>query len=356
MTTGNGATLANHLPDIPFEVDPLGFAQRTRKNIRPRGSQAHSAGSYVSFKVPQSGVLARIRLFFDGQVTVSQSPDADIAWTDWPYGLLERFTLRLSGANELWSCPGTALQALRHVRYPAYEDGVDDYPGQLGGGGSTVVDGTYDMFLTYDVVIPVDLSTLGASIFMQSAAIDADVRLDLASNPAGLTVTGTWHFEPMMFDVPWSDSGALIVPDVTRLHGVNETSMAFAGPGEQEMTLIRSSGQLHRLMFQIDGAAKRLSADPAAAANEALDAVRLEYGGNQVPYNFDPATSLLVDNNQAYGAPCPFRYLVLDLVRENTTRDPIELQGVTDLRLIPTVGASVSATSGRIRAISETLF
>jgi hypothetical protein len=353
---GTGSTLVRFLPDIPYELNPVSFAERTRKNYNTRGSVPYAAGTQLDpIPVPNTGVLAAVRIFFDGQVVVSQDPDAGITWRDWPYGILDRVTLRVSGSNELWSAPGIALHAKRFVQNPAYEDATDVFPGVVGGSATTVADGTYSLKLMYEMVLPVDMTTLGAALFLQSSTINADLRLDTAAAQAGITVTGAFRYEFIHFEVPFNDTGAVIIPDVSRRQGFNHTSKQFDSTGEVPVDLIRTPGQLHRIFFWVDTTAGRLSMHQSAATSSRIDNVRLEYAGNQVPRSYEPAVFLLTENNNHYGAPLPYKMGCIDLVRENPLRDVIEMMGVTDLRLVLDINSAVTAAGGRVHVVQQTL-
>ena len=87
-----------------------------------------------------------------------------------------------------------------------------------------------------------------------------------------------------------------------------------------------------------------------------IDAVRLEYGGNKRPYVYNPAASLREVNNQHYGGPGMYDFLIFDFAKENPARDAILMQGVTELQSVVTIGSGVTVSGGQVHLVQETLF
>jgi hypothetical protein len=281
----------------------------------------------------------------------------------WPYNLLKGFLLSANGQNNLWDCDGADLQALRYARYPSYAEHVDVFPDVVGGGGS-VATGTYTLSLTWEVPIAIDEVSLIGSLYAQSSATNLTVKLtqalyaDLfATNPANATITGTFYIQETLFDIPIDAKGMIVIPDLTRLHGYNAVEFPVTNVGDARVPLIRSAGQLARLFVSARGSAtNRLSGLPNAASTKKLNSLRLEYGGNQRPFTWDPISTLLSLNNQWYGAPLPYDRLCIDLLKENPPRDIILMQGVTELAAVPNIGSGVTLTGASVRLVQETLF
>jgi hypothetical protein len=343
-------------------VDPAAFFQMTKKNVTtPKSTPAPGPGGTAVLQLLQTGIVSKVLVTFVGQLTVATA--AVTASDQWPYNLLKFFKLSANGANDLWSCDGIDLAALRFLRYPAYAERVDVFPDQVGGGGSIGV-GTYDLYLTWEVPVAMDDTSLVGSLYAQSSATALQVSLTQAvnadlfsANPGNATITGTFYVSEVFFDVPFNADGALVVPDLSRLHGFNAVDVPITNTGETRIPLIRSQGQLSRLLTSVRSSpTQRLSAKPGTPANRKIDAIRLEYGGNQRPLVFDPAALLLAINNQHYGAPVPYDRLVFDFVRENPPRDVILMAGVTELAVVPKVNTAVSISGGSVRIVQETLF
>lgn len=361
MPMGTGAETLQNIPVGAFVVDPDAFFQMTRAAVATPAAQTHVTGSPIRFQLPQSGVVSKVRLIFQGSLVVATA--AATTSDRWPYGLLSDVKLSANGQNDLISCTGEDLNVLRFLRNPAYEEFVDLFTGTVGGGNSVAV-GTYPLYLTWELPIAMDDTTLVGSLFAQSGATNLSVALQTAlmadlfsANPGNATITGTWSLQETWWEIPFDAEDRLVIPDLTKLHGINALDTPYVAVGESSAPLIRSSGQLARLLYSGRYAASgRLSAAAGAAATRKIDQLRIEYGGNQRPYVFNPATSLLSINNNHYGLPLPYDYLALDLVRENPPRDAIHLQGVTELKTVITVGSGVTVTAGKHHLVQETLF
>lgn len=362
MPIGAGAETLQSIPAQPYVTDPAMFFQLTRKNIlTPKTIAAPGPGAFGTAQLLQAGIVSKLRVTFVGTLTVATA--ALTSSNQWPYNLLKQFNLSANGQNDLFSCDGIDLHALRYIRYPAYAERVDQFPGTVGGGDSIAV-GTYDLSLSWEVPIAMDDTSLIGALYAQSSATNLTVRIGQAinadlfsANPANATLAGTFYIEETLFEVPYDAQGQLVIPDTSRLHGFNAVNLPFSNLGEVRTPLIRSAGQLARLFMSASSAANnRLSALPNAAATKKLDRLRIEYGGNQRPFDFNPAHTLLSLNGQHYGAPAPYDRLVLDLVKENPPRDVIFMQGVTELAAVPVVGSGVAVTAGVVRVVQETLY
>ena len=359
---GTGGETIQSIPVQPFTTDPGLFFQLTSKQVNPIPGIAHpGAGQAFSRQLPQVGIKSKLRVTFNGTLTVATA--AATTGKDYPYNLLKNFKLSANGQNDLFNVSGVDLQVLRDLRYPSFIEGVQTFPGALYDGNSVGV-GSYTLYLSWEVPIAMDDISLVGALFAQSSSTNLTAQVTCATNaelfqtnPANVTITGTWTIEETFFEVPFGDKGELIVPDLSRLHGVNGFDTAFTATGDVTAKLIRSQGQLHRLLVRADhSSTARLSADPSAASTKKIDAVRLEYGGNKRPYVFNPAASLREVNNQHYGGPAMYDYLVFDFARENPARDAILMQGVTELGAVVTVNSGVTVSAGALRLVQETLF
>lgn len=364
MPLGTGAIQSASVPAEPFELNPEAFFSMTRRNEHWVETQPlPTPGTSWQRQLPQTGIISRLVTTFRGQIVVASggATPSNI----WPYGLMNKFNLSANGQNNLWSCSGVDLHTLRFVRYPAYEEHVDVFPGTLGG-GSAIAAGTYDIYLTWETPIATDDTSLVGALYAQSGATNLTVERAVATiaqlfsaNPSNVTLSGEFTTSITRFSVPRSsaEGNPLVIPDLSRLHGFNAVDFDFSATGDVRAPLIRSAGQLHRLFLSVESAPNtRLSAHPSTAANRRINAVRLEYGAGEKPYDYRPASVLLSRNNDYYGTPPTYDRLVIDNIRENAPRDVILLQGVTELAAILDVNSSVTVNGGRVRLVQETMF
>jgi hypothetical protein len=364
MAVGTGAETLANLPAQPYVVDPTLFFQMTSRNFVQFGSNAPSGGETFTRQLPQTGVIGKLTITFVGTfVTADASGAIPVPGIRYPYGLIDQFALNANGQNQLWNCTGEDLHALRNARYPAYEETVDVFPGAVGG-GTLANNTTYNVSLTWEVPIAMDDMTLIGGLFAQSSSTNITESITRATpaqlcsaNSGNLTISGTFYSEIEFFEVPFDGEGKLIVPDLSRLHGVNAVDYPITAIGDTKALLIKSQGVLERLMIRARSAENtQLSFLPDAGSTKLLTRLRFVYGANQVPYDFNPGSRILSLNNDWYGEELPYSIAILDLVKENPTRDAIQMQGITDPGVIVTVGSGVTVTAGTLHLVQETLF
>jgi hypothetical protein len=361
MPTGTGAVTLQTIPVSPFVTDPDAFFGMTEKNVQTVHTVTPGAGKSKTESIPQVGIIAKLLITFVGQLVVTTA--AATTGDRWPYGILSNYLLSANATNDLWSCDGIDLQVLRFLRYPAYREFVDQFPDVVGGGGAIAV-GTYPLYLTFEVPIAVDEYSLVASLFAQSSAVNIRHKLTQATsaelftaNPANAAITGDFFVESTTFEVPFDGEGRMVIPDLSRLHGFNSFDTPISNVGDARTEVVRSDGQLLRLFVSArNNPTSRLSAAANAASTKKLETLRIQYGGNQRPLEWDPASKLLARNGMDYGAPLPYDRLAVDNLKENPARDLFLLQGVTELVAVPRVGAGVTVAGGSVRLVQETLF
>jgi hypothetical protein len=372
MPVGTGAETLSNIPASPYVVDPSGFMALTKRNVvTPKRFSLPAAGAFEALQVPQVGVLSKLLVQFVGSLVSTPGAGSVTPTNEWPYNLLRGVQLQLNGANELHAVSGIDYHVLRFVRYPAYDEFIDVFPGYASPsdvGISTpaaIAAGTYDVNLTWEIPLAMDDVSLVGSLFAQASSSNIQLRVqraldaDLFTLAGGATValSGTIYLQTTTFDVPFAPDGRLITPDLSRLHGLNAVEIPFTAVGENRVPLIRSAGNLARLFLSGESADNvSLSARPAAPASRKIERFSIEYGANKRPLNYLPASTLLAVNNQHYGSVVPYERLVLDTVKENPIRDAILMAGLTELAAVVEVGSSVSVTAGRMRVVQETLF
>lgn len=363
MPVGTGAIQSSNVPSEPFVISPDEFGAMTVRNEATIEQQAAPSNAIQGLnwqkQLPQTGIISRLVINFTGTVVVATA--AATAGKGWPYNLLDRFSLSANGQNNLFSCNGTDLHALRFARNPSYTEGVDLFPAAIDGGSIAV--GTHQLSLTWEVPIAMDDTSLVGALYAQSGSTSLSIDRTIATNaqlfsanPNNATLSGTFTTSLTRFSVPRSSAqGApLVIPDLSRLHGFNAIELPLTATGDVRLELIRSNGSLARLFFSGSSAA---GVPLTAAPNtDSVEAIRLEYGNAQRPYQYDPASLLLSRNNDYYGDVLPYDRIAFDFVRENAPRDMVLLMGVTDLALIPTLASGLTLTGGKARLVQETLF
>ncbi|HET9059158.1 MAG TPA: hypothetical protein VFN61_04495 [Acidimicrobiales bacterium] len=352
MPSGTGSRVLATLPDVPYVIDPASFAASTEKQeqwITPMADPG--AGQSGSINLSKSGILSSIKITFVGKVVVTTAGTQPTPGARWPYGLINRFQLGSGLGNNPWDTDGLALDALHAADHPFVTNGVDQFPGVVGGGGSALVAGTYPLSLTWDVPIAVDQVSLVASMYLQSSSnlVQATITRESEANlftgtTADATISGNFNFELRRWKIPVDSQGRLVVPDISHVHVFNKVPQPLLGTGEQPASVLRTAGVLQRLFVRAElSPTNMLSALPSTATTNLIDRIALNYGLTETPMDYNPASVLAQLNQDWYGAPLPYDHLCFDTLRENALRDAILLQGVTDLQvqLYPDSGVTV---------------
>ncbi len=355
MPSGSGAQVLATLPDVPYVIDPTSFFASTEKQeqwITPLADPGALNSGSVS--LPKSGVLSRITVTFVGKVTVITGGTQPTAGVRWPYGLISRFQLGAGLGNSPWDTDGLALAALNATDNPYVVNAVDQFPGVVGGGGTALVAGTYPLSLTWEIPVAVDQVTLIASMFLQSSSnlvsvtVTREAEANLFSGTAAdATISGTFNFSLRRWKIPVDSQGRLVVPDISHVHVFNKVPQPLLGTGEQPASVLRTAGVLQRLFVRSElSPTNFLSAQPGVPTTNLIDRIALNYGLTETPFDYNPASLLLLQNQKWYGAPLPYDHLCFDTLRENPSRDAILLQGVTDLKVVVYPDAGVPVPIG----------
>lgn len=363
MPTGTGAAVLSSLPEVPYSIDPAQFMAKTEKNVQPLDVVATPGpGNSTSFYLPRSGVASMMKLKFIGNLNVgTQGPTFGPRW---PYGLLSGLKLSAGLGADLWDLGGLDLAALKAANRPYVTTNlVDQFPGAVGGGSVPAV-GNYPLYLSFEVPIAVDQTSLIASMFLQSssATVQCQIAQELTHNlqqatgqsDADWTITGSWYPQLTLWDVPVGQNSELILPEVNRIHMCVAIDQAITGTGRQPAPVQRTAGVLQRLFLRGELSPQSfLSALPSAAASDLIDQIQINYGLINTPIIFNPASTLAEGNNEAYGQPLPYDTYVWDTLRENPSRDAILLQGVTNLQAILYVDPAVTVPAGAYTRVVE---
>jgi hypothetical protein len=235
--------------------------------------------------------------------------------------------------------------------HPYVVNTVDQFPGVVGGGGSTLSAGTYPLSLTWEIPIAVDQVSLIASLFLQSSSsiVTCNITRESEANlftgtTTDATISGTFYPNLRLWKIPVDSKGNLILPDISHVHIFNKVPVPLLGTGEQPAPVLRTSGVLQRLFVRGElSYTSFLSALPSTPVTNLIDRISLNYGLTETPFDYNPASVLEELNQKWYGAPLPYDGLVFDTLKENPSRDAILLQGVTDLHveLYPDPGVTV---------------
>lgn len=362
MPMGSGASVLATLPDVPYVIDPTSFFAATEKQDLWVPSVADpGALGVATFQLPKSGVCSLMRVTFVGTLTVTTGGTQPNPGARWPYGLINRFVLTAGLGNNPWDTDGLFVADLNAADHPYVVNSVDQFPGTVGGDDTTLAAGTYPLSLTWEIPIAVDQVSLIASLFLQSSsalvtcAITREAEANLfGGTTADAVITGAFNVALRLWKIPVSSKGELVLPDISHVHIVSKVPQPLLGTGEQPAQVLRTSGVLQRLFVRAQlSATSFLSAAPSTADTALITRIAMNYGLTETPFDFNPASVLLSENQSWYGAPLPYDALAFDTLRENPNRDAILLQGTTDLQVQVYPDSSVDVPVGAQTVLCE---
>lgn len=353
MAIGTGARHLSNLPAQPFVINPALFFELTQRNEDTFASKDWPGfGNPLTFELPHADIIASLTVIFEGTVTGATAGTMD-PW--WAYRLLKEIVFAGSGKSDLHSASGLDFHVLRFIRNPALNRGVEFY--------STATDENGNFRAAWDIPIASDMTTLIGAMWAQSQASQLNLKLRtstaaelaLSGVPA---ITGTFKVFRVAFTAPYEpgDGGRLVIPDMSRLHGVLAREENFNNTGQVKHPMDKLQAVLMRVLSYADLGSAGGEANPVnyAALNPAVEKITFRFGAKQSPLEYEPAWLLAKKNAEHYGSMLPNGYVALDFVRENAVRDAVILPGVTDPAIIHTIRAGTTlAANSKTRLVQE---
>jgi hypothetical protein len=375
----SGAGFQHNLPAPgTFQENSDLFFQQTERNDIPGPAQAYPGlgGGAVDVRILQVGLLANIRVVFNGTLTVGGT-GAVTATYQWPHNTLKRVALNVNGQTGIIGAEGMDLRARTQRIYrnprdeftvaPATDLSAAPAAGVVPVGNPSpgvIANGAYAVQLVYDIPITHDDYNLIGALYAQSDSnaffwrFEAASQADLFSVAAGgtVTLTGTLQWTYTIYDIPEADTQqgrVVLLPSMDWLHGFLGYNTPYGNTGEVPVTLIRTAGQLLCLYTYMDSGGNAIL-DPSAASE-----VRLQYGGNRRSRVFNPPIMLLQKNGHDYNGRVlkGAGYFLLDNEVDNPVRDLIYPKGVTELQIVVVIPSTVTlGANPRAHAVEETMF
>jgi hypothetical protein len=372
MPTGmDGAAFMSNLPpEGTYAMNTQVFSENTERNDVPQKVETYPGfgGTALDIPIAKVGVLSGVQIAVEATLKTVKGTGAVTPTFRWPWGLFKKIALTANGQTSLIAPSGLDCRA-RHSRiFRNPRDPITVAPSVDGFGDPTLAaipDGEVAVFLIYELPIVHDWYSITGSLFMQSDQTYAALHLEMPSLAELFTLTGTATAELLnpkisvtttTFDVPFANTSkgrVLLVPDLQWLHGFITNTKNFANNGDVEVPLVRVSGELLALYFYAQNG-------PGAIIKPATwEALRMEYGANRIPRNYKPVQHLLYKNADDYnGLIMPeVGYVCLDFEADNPSRDLVFPKGVTELKIVPTIKASVEIkANSAVQFAEEALF
>lgn len=373
MPTGmDGAAFMSNLPpEGTYAMNTQVFSENTERNDVPQKVEAYPGfgGTALDIPIAKVGVLSGIQIAVEATLKTTGASGTVTPTFRWPWGLLKKIAVTANGQTSLIAPSGLDCRA-RHSRiYRNPRDHVSVAPSINEFGDPTLAPiargEEKSVFLIWEVPIVHDWYSLTGSLFMQSDQTYAALHLEMPSQAELFTLTEAAGVEltkanimvtTTTFDVPFATTSkgrVLLVPDLQWLHGFITNTKAFANNGDVEVPLVRVSGELLALYFYMQNG-------PGAVIKPSTwEQLRMEYGANRIPRNYKPVQHLLYKNTDDYnGLILPeVGYVCLDFEGDNPSRDLVFPKGVTELKVVPTVKASVEIkANSAVQFAEEALF
>jgi hypothetical protein len=365
------AFFQNYPTNESYLTDQNFWTQNTEQNIAPRPAVPFTGigGTRCDVPIPDSGLVAWMKVMFIGSLVVTTALDTTSLW---PWGLFNEVTLSVNGGTDLISCSGLDMRAHRQRLFRNPVESVSAAPGTDAKcnpvAGTSIADGTYPVILAIDIPIVHDMSSLAGLLYAQSSSnefvvsFQPEVFANLFS--AGVaTLTGSFYPELTFFDIPQvqgqgNQPGGPVLPAMNWLHSLQAKEQPVAGSGDQVVPLGKYAGQLLAIMDYTYSTGPGVHLNPATS----YDQIRLEYGTNRKPRVWTGPTtqgalSLLDENQGDYNGLLLPAYKVIDLEKDSPQRDIIYPEGVNGLQLVNSVTAAAALPAGaKTHIVSEILY
>jgi hypothetical protein len=373
MPTGmEGAAFMTNLPPAgTFAMNTEVFSKNTERNDVPMKTEEYPGfgGTAIDIPIAKVGVLSGIQIAVEGTIKTGGASGTITPTFRWPWGLLKKIALTANGQTSLISPSGLDCRARKQRVFRNPRDPITVAPSVDGFGDPTLAalerGKEFSVFCIYELPIVHDWYSLTGSLFMQSDQTYAALHLEMPSLAELFTTTeaATVEFKTAKinvttttFDVPFATTSkgqVLLVPDLQWLHGFITNTKNYANNGDVEVPLVRVSGELLALyLYAQNGPGTIIK--PAS-----WQQFRMEYGANRIPRNYKPVQMLLQKNADDYnGLLMPeVGYVCLDFEADNPSRDLVFPKGVTELKVVPTISASVEIkANSAIQFAEEALF
>lgn len=383
MPTGTGAINLRNMPTTGYKINPGLFNQLTSRNIfAPANFACPAFGNYNTQQLLQVGIIGSMNIIVAGNITFTADAGDVVPTGLWPWNLLN-FKLSGNGQNNFINCSGLDLRLRELASNRGFVDGVSFWPVAAdfaaGNGASS-----YPFKLVYKIPVAMDDTSLIGALYAQSEATNLTLTTTVGNladllqvnTSTGAAVSATVYVEEEIFEVPYDpqDGKTLIIPDLTVLHGIVGNDNAIASTVVVDTALFRINGQMERLFFYLID--KSTATLPVIVPTSQYDYTQLMYGSNQTPYTYNPQDFLDARMNRDYripaasvvdglnnslwnspfsSVPVPSGLNVLDFVADNSVRDQVLLEGVTNLRLRTSVTPAPTGGS-TVHFVQETLF
>lgn len=366
----------------------LFFRATQRLNVRQQTFTFGGFGTTQNVPILQTGIVSKLRIKFEGTLTVTLGGGTAATTMAWPYNLLKRIRFSANGQSNLINASGWQLKARQFMeRSDSNDRGVSRGIGGTGAGtartqgtlslnnenwgvgqGTTALVGAptvYTVALEWEVPISFDQVFLHGAIFAQTSSTDLNLALDMSPQTELFTLTGAatavlagnFVVEAVLFTIPQGPDGSVLVPDLSMFHSIIGTRYNAPSVGTNEVRLAGQGvgRQLMRLWFQtMNGATPA----PLALTTANYGQIGWRFGGNDTPEQWQDGLTVAQVNESLFGVDFGSQqgFGILDWSSEHALRDTIDEGSATELRLLVEIANGVALTSPSIEYVQETMF
>jgi hypothetical protein len=362
-------------------VNKDAFFARTRRHTQQEKRISFVLGQSTQDIIPlrRSDILSEIVLHVTGNLTITPGTGTVASTAEWPYNLLKSVKFAANGASTLISARGWTLKAREFAKDEGLSDrgntqtigGVARSGGHLSLGCETWGVGSNTSALTAQSNVPVDFIVtipvaedpydLQGAIFLATTSAELSLELNWANLSDLFTLTGNGAASfsgnvsviTTKFEVP-TDSGAIIVPDLSMFHSLIETSTVALSNGENEPVIVGQGAGKYvlRVLYQHynNGAPLTMTAN-----NFGLQAWR--FGTAETPDQWIDGSAMRIAMERAYNTDLggPLGFGVHEFAKAGF-RDLVDMGTTSDLRLVTNILNSVTLTNPKLWYAVETLY
>ena len=362
-TGAGGVAFLSNLPADRFQINPALFEQATERQDIPQPTQAFNGfGSLNSIRLQNVGIVAMVRIFFQGTLTIAGTGTATTL-PGWPYSMIQRLAFNAQGTNALLAATGPAYRA-RRVRL--FRNPAETIQSTTGVPVGVVANGSYTIQFVVDVPVSHDMFSGVGWVLAQNPSTTLSIDIIWNALASCLTLTGndtaTWtaaqiYSTMTTFAVGQAQAGnqpVTIIPDLTTFHGFLENQYPFTASGMIQAPLIRTAGQLVNYGFNLrNGPAAEITPD-------SLTEIDFRYGGNRQPRQYNPPAMLIEKNQADYNGRVQVNGLTftyLDFEADNAVRDVFLPENLVELQSQFIIPNSVTVNAGAyVDYLEETLY
>lgn len=332
------------------------FNKLTRRNWQTLGSKTGTASGTVSFDIPKSRLLGKLRLMIEATLTATHASNTSYtAHEDAPYKFLSRAELNLNNGFNPFSISGQALYAYNvTTKGAAACDVATSGRGSFvqglvasSGGTANTVRMVFDLPTMVNERDPIGLILLQNEETLATLNVTLGASTDIAPTASGYTFALSAISVTVLTDTFTIPAIPEAFPDLSVLKLVQErTETVIAGENIFKLPV----GQVYRKLGFI-----YYDATPSRQVDSDITStIDLVFNQAETPYRIKPV-ELAAINADEYGGDLPSGVYVFDFSDNGqpnfgNARDYIDSERMTELWLKFTAGAA-----GTVKIFYETL-